>query len=581
MRQIRVIILIVFFVVSVEASTYGVKLSSLEKTTALTNSFVEKELHPAKPIFPKRPLKPKVPKAKELTKGKYEKKSDFELRIQKEKTERIKHIKSMEKEYAQKVKQYNKEVKKLTDNFNNDLAKKRADVKSITLSAMQKAYVVVYGTPYLENSLKYDAENETFYGVIKSTKGDFSEKVSFRVPIENAPQFEENIKNVTPRLVFKYEDEKLMLSEVTLKNSGATYSAALNSQNYKDKKIVVAINNGSLNLPASPLLSSSLDVSSADYAIGAINYSKDPEIAALQKKKYLLEKNVRDKKNSLARAKKLKAQRVALEAQIALLQDTKGGVDDIGILLKKSQTQKIDKRKWLFIVAIENYEYTDPVAYSANSASRFKEVMQKRLGISENNTRILINTGATSGKISYRLEDMLAHVKKGDTIYFYYSGHGIPVPSQKNAPYLLAQDMSPKYVADDARFKLQNIYKSLSNSKATKVIAFVDSCFSGGTDNQALIKGVAATRIKAKKVTFDKKKMIVLSAGSGTQYSNKYDAKSNRLFSYYVMRGLIKNNTDLDRLYTYVKSNVQEKSYEMGASYEQVPVYDGNIKMGI
>jgi uncharacterized caspase-like protein len=172
---------------------------------------------------------------------------------------------------------------------------------------------------------------------------------------------------------------------------------------------------------------------------------------------------------------------------------------------------------------------------------------------------------------------MLAHVKVGDTIYFYYSGHGVPVASQHNAPYLLAQDMSPEYVVDDAQFKLQNIYKSLSASKASKVIAIVDSCFSGGTDNQALFKGVAASRLAPKKVTFNKNKMLVISAGSGTQYSNKYDEKSNRLFTYYVMRGLIKNNTDAQRLYDYVKSNVQEKSYEMGASYEQVPVYDGNI----
>ena len=71
--------------------------------------------------------------------------------------------------------------------------------------------------------------------------------------------------------------------------------------------------------------------------------------------------------------------------------------------------------------------------------------------------------------------------------------------------------------------------------------------------------------------------MVVISAGSGTQYSNKYDAKSNRLFSYFVMRGLLNNNIDTQRLYDYVKSNVQEKSYEMGASYEQVPVYTGNI----
>jgi len=252
--------------------------------------------------------------------------------------------------------------------------------------------------------------------------------------------------------------------------------------------------------------------------------------------------------------------------------------DSISLLLKKSKPSKTSDTKWLFIVGIENYEFTASVPYSKNSANEFKAVMKKRLGIPEKNIRTLINQGATSAKINYNLKDMLRRVKNGDTVYFYYSGHGIPVPSKNNEPYMLAQDMNPAYIDDD-RFKLQNIYQQLSNSKASKVIVFIDSCFSGGTDNQALIKGVAATRLKPKKVTFDNSKMVVISAGSGTQYSNKYDEKSNRLFSYYVMRGLINNNTDTQRLYNYVKSNVQEKSYEMGASYEQVPVYNGNIKL--
>ena len=252
------------------------------------------------------------------------------------------------------------------------------------------------------------------------------------------------------------------------------------------------------------------------------------------------------------------------------------GRNDISKLLKKSKAKQESNKKWLFIVGIENYEFTNSVKYSSQSAKDFKAVMKKRLGIPEKNVRTLINREATSAKINYKLKDMLRRVKKGDTVYFYYSGHGIPVPSKNNAPYLLAQDMNPAYIDDD-RFKLQNIYKALSNSKATKVVTFIDSCFSGGTDNQQLIKGVAAARLKPKSVTFDKKKMIVISAGSGTQYSNKYEAKNSRLFTYYIMRGLINNNTNMQRLYDYVKSNVQDKSYEMGASYEQVPVYSGNI----
>jgi len=273
------------------------------------------------------------------------------------------------------------------------------------------------------------------------------------------------------------------------------------------------------------------------------------------------------------------------DLKVALYQDIEYGEkliaklnNDIPNLLEQAKSHKIDNSKWLFIIGIENYEYTNSVKYSANSAKEFKSVMKKRLGIPENNIRTLINKGATSSKIDYKLKDMLRRVKKGDTIYFYYSGHGIPVPSQNNIPYMLAQDMNPAYL-NDKRFQLQTIYKELSKSKASKVIAFIDSCFSGGTDNQTLIKGVAATRVKPKKTTFDNNKMVVISAGSGTQYSNKYDEKTNRLFSYYVMRGLIKNNTDTQRLYDYVKSNVQEKSYEMGSSYEQVPVYNGNIKL--
>ncbi|MEA3522110.1 MAG: caspase family protein [Campylobacterota bacterium] len=581
MNTIKKIVVALMLTISLSANTYDVKLTELEKVTALTNIFVKKELFTKKPSFPQKPLKPKIlPPIKELTKGKYEKTITFEKRISDAKTKRSLEIQGIENRYAEKVKIYNKKVKDLTDAYNNAVAKKRNNIKAITLNAMQKAYSIIYKKPYLENSLKYDADSETFYGIVKSEKGDFKEKISFNVPIEKAEYFEKNIKYIKPKLEFSYENAKLSLKTLSLTLSNQEYKAILNSDNFKPKNITVSINNGSLNLPVSPLLSRSLDIDSSAYGIGEINYSKDPEIAQLQKRKWKLEQNARSKKQSLARKEQLKTQKLALEAQIALLEDTKGGVDDISQYLSNAKGLQTDSKKWLFIIGIENYEYTDPVAYSSNSAKQFKKVMQKRLGIAENHTRTLINRDATGSKIDYTLKDMLRRVKKEDTVYFYYSGHGIPLASQNNTPFMLAQDMNPSDLSDK-RFKLQNIYKALSNSKAKKVIAFVDSCFSGGTDNQALIKGVAATRVVPKRVTFNKKKMLVISAGRDTQYSNKFDEKSNRLFSYYLMRGLIKNNSNIDRLYSYVKSNVQEKSYEMGASYEQVPVFDGNIGLGL
>ena len=583
------------------------KIDKSEKLIALTNYFVNKKLavqkvsYPAPPTPPNAPEQPTLPSAENLTKGKYEKKATFEKRVAKERQKRMQLIHNIEKKYAktlekysQKKRQYSKEVqaynakiKKLTDDYNNKVAKKKKNIHTYTLEALSQAYPIVYGTPYVESSLKYDPEKERFYTHVKSTNGGFDEQVAIDVPNDKAENFERTIRDLHVKVIFDYKNDSLVLKKIRLQKDKKSYIALLSDTNFESKNISVAINDGNLNIPTvTPLsinlpLIPDLHVNKSDYNIGAINYSKDPEIAALQKKKYALERRASEQQQSKKHKADIERQRKAFEAQIALLEQQMGGYDDIAKHLSRAKQAPLDKTKWLFIVAIENYDFTDPVAYSANSAKDFKKVMKKRLGIPEENIRTLINAGATSGKIRHYFKDMMRHVKEGDTIYFYYSGHGVPVASQENAPYLLAQDMSPDYVADNPRFKLQNIYKNLSSSKASKIIAIVDSCFSGGTDNQALFKGVAASRLAPKKVTFDRDKMLVISAGSGTQYSNKYDEKSSRLFSYYVMRALIENNSDTQRLYDYVKSNVQEKSYKMGASYEQVPVYSGNIKLAL
>ncbi len=552
-------------------------LPKSEQLIALTNYFLKQELNPEKPFFPSQPEKPRDLAGTNLVKGKYEKTEDFEARVSRMKEDRVQTLRALEKKYAKDVKAYNAEVKRLTDNYNNTIATRQKNIKAITLQSMQKAYAVVYGTPYVKEGLTYDADSETFYGKVGSTKGGFEEKVSIKVPLDQAQAFEKARASLDTNVIFDYVDGKLKLQKIDVKYAQKSYVAVLSDVNFKSENMSVAINEGSLQLPAAPILSASFATNTTEYDVGQIVYSKDPEVARLQKIKFELEQKERAKKRTEKEREAAEQKRAALEAQIALLEQKKGGEDDISKLLADSSSHAVDNTKWLFAIAIENYEYTDPVAYSTNSAKQFKAVMKKRLGIPEKNIRMLVNRDATTGKISHDLNDLVSHVKAGDTIYFYYSGHGIPVPAQENAPYLLAQDMSPAYVADDERFKMQTIYMSLSKSKASKVVAFVDSCFSGGNDNQALVKGVAATRLKPKSVTFDKQKMLVISAGSGTQYSNKYDEKSNRLFSYYVMRGLIKNNADTQRLYDYVKSNVQEKSYEMGSSYEQVPVFDGNI----
>ncbi len=253
--------------------------------------------------------------------------------------------------------------------------------------------------------------------------------------------------------------------------------------------------------------------------------------------------------------------------------------DNIATLLKKSKQKKISNKRYLIVIGAENYEYTDNIIYSQHSAQMFRKVAQKTLGISKTNTLELTNKSASMGKIQMKIKKLLRRVKNGDTVYFYYSGHGIPVTSQKNEPYILPIDVEPEYISEAPFFKLKNVYKILGDSKASKVVVFIDSCFSGATDGVSIIKGVAATRLQPKKVIFDQKKMIVITAGKDKQYSNMYEDKGYRLFSYYLMESMLKGRTSVKDIYNELYLNVKDKSYEMGDMKLQEPTISGNKDM--
>ena len=251
-------------------------------------------------------------------------------------------------------------------------------------------------------------------------------------------------------------------------------------------------------------------------------------------------------------------------------------------LLKKTSSVKKDKRKWLFAIGIEQYDSTSNISYAQRSAEMFVKIAHKKLGIPKQNTYTLINYNATQAKIKTNFKKLLRRVKKGDTIYFYYNGHGIPIPALKNEPFMLPSDSEPDYIADEKFFSLKNIYGKLSDSKASKVIAFVDSCFSGVTDGKAVLKGVAAARLKAKQVEFDKNKMVVLSAGKAHQYSNGYNKKGHRLFSFFIMKNIIDGKIGIKELYKQTKYDTYNTSLEeYGDLRVQDPSINGNIKMSL
>jgi len=252
--------------------------------------------------------------------------------------------------------------------------------------------------------------------------------------------------------------------------------------------------------------------------------------------------------------------------------------DELESALDDLEYKEKDSRKWAFIISLEDYEFSDTIKYATNSAKIFKLMASKKLAISDEQIFFLKDSEATAVNIAQKLKELVARVKDGDSIYFYFVGQGLPVPKENNEPYLLVYDKSVANVSQDKNLKLQNIYKELASSKAGKVFVFLDTTFSGATDGVSVFKGVAAPKLRPKKIKFPKKKMSILLAGRDTQFSNMYKQKHHRLFSYFLIDGIVNQNIqEIGYLYKYIEKNVNEISFELGDDYIQTPLLEGNI----
>ena len=197
----------------IKSQNYGVVLDKSEQLTALTNYLVKKELGIKKPSFPKKPQKPTLLESIELVKGDYEKSDAFEMRVNAAKRKRARDIQVLEDKYAIEVTRYNDEVKRLTDDYNSEIEAKSIAIEKSKQKAIIVAYNTIYGKPFVEKNLDYDADAEKFYAKINSSNSGFSESVLISVPVNEAENFQENIEKTAKGLDIKIKDSDNAISE--------------------------------------------------------------------------------------------------------------------------------------------------------------------------------------------------------------------------------------------------------------------------------------------------------------------------------------------------------------------------------
>ncbi len=257
------------------------------------------------------------------------------------------------------------------------------------------------------------------------------------------------------------------------------------------------------------------------------------------------------------------------------LRDVNG---DLSTLLASKQKKFQDGKAWLFLIAIEDYQYTDTVLFARRTGEIVKSTFQKKLDIPDRNIVALYNQEATIKNISTQLRQLLRRVQRNDVVYFYYCGHGLSNISGEQL--ILPYDGMPDFADSKNSLKIERLYNKFLNSKALRTFAFVDASFNGITDGVPIIKGLEKLNMRPRAEGYHKR-LNILNSARAQDSANAYYAKEYRLFSYFLTKEVLSKPQSAGELFDNIRTKIRKISSEYGEANLQEPEFFGYRELTI
>ncbi len=170
-----------------------------------------------------------------------------------------------------------------------------------------------------------------------------------------------------------------------------------------------------------------------------------------------------------------------------------------------------------------------PLKYAKNDALAFAKTLEVFEIVPKGNVTVLANP--TLGWMKAKITEFFSKAKKGDVIYFYYSGHGYHDP-KTGKTYFIPRDTVADYLSETA-YPVDDHLKKLVEKTPAEVFMFIDACYSGSIGRD---KPLRVTHFSKKSLPPEKAAMIL---SSGPNETSKEDDKlKHGIFTYYLIKGL-------------------------------------------
>ncbi|MEA5478376.1 GUN4 domain-containing protein [Pseudanabaena galeata UHCC 0370] len=214
-------------------------------------------------------------------------------------------------------------------------------------------------------------------------------------------------------------------------------------------------------------------------------------------------------------------------------------------------------RNCAVIVGINDYDEISPLKYAKSDAEKMRDFFMRDLGVSHDELYFFTDdsprnvqgrkTQPTYGTLKSFLGDRFENsfLSAGDTLWFYFSGHGMPCEGRD---YLLPSDGNPRSIPDLA-IPIGFVTERLRRSGADNVVMLIDACRSDGAKNAGM--GIGEEKQQG---------VITFFSCSPSQVSYEIDEIGQGAFTNVLLEALRiqgeGNCATVERFYQYLRTQV-------------------------
>jgi hypothetical protein len=227
------------------------------------------------------------------------------------------------------------------------------------------------------------------------------------------------------------------------------------------------------------------------------------------------------------------------------------------------------REKWALVVGISHYQNPGMnLHFAAKDATDFTSMLTApnigRFRNDPQHVKLLIDDKATVLGIRTAINEIARDARKEDLVVIYFSSHGTSAASdvateEGKSGYIVTYETDPQNLYGTA-FQMDELKRVVDTRlKAGRVVAFMDTCYSGGFKGSP---GGKALQLAISNDSFARigqgKGRVVIASSRDTEQSWESETYQNSYFTHYLIQAMAKSNglLTVTQLFTELQRSV-------------------------